>query len=239
MTISFVQKRSTLLIAAAVTLLAGGAWTMSHRADAVAAETPLAQQAPAVAVTTTAVQERDVPLYLAGVGTVTANANAVHAINKAQLNNAKPLKVSAYTRTGNEVLATGELILVNNQIDTTSGSVQLKARFTNKQHKLWPGQYVNINLQMDDHALALTLPSAAIQRNQEGTYGYLVKADNTVALQPVKVARIQDDIAVVTDGLQQSQRVVLDGQICQVSVSATFIKRPIGTTLLAIAILLI
>jgi len=368
MTTSFVQKRSTLLIAAAVSLLAGGAWTLSHRADAVAAETPLAQQAPAVAVTTTEVQQRDVPLYLSGVGNVTANASvtvkvridgqldkvaftegqdvkagqllaqidpralqaqleqaqaqkardeaqlinakidlqrytslreqdaatqqqldtqkalatqleatvktdqaqidyakvqlsytkitapisgrtgtrlidagnivhaadatglvvinqidpitvlftlpedAVHGINKAQLDSHKPLKVIAYARTSNEVLATGDLVLVNNQIDTTSGSVQLKARFTNKQHKLWPGQYVNINLQMDDHGLALTLPSAAIQRNQEGTYVYIVKADNTVALQPVKVARIQDDIAVIADGLQQSQRVVLDGQ---------------------------
>jgi len=138
--------------------------------------------------------------------------DAVHTINKAQLNNAKPLKVTAYTRTSNEALATGDLILVNNQIDTTSGSVQLKARFTNKQHKLWPGQYVNVNLQIDDHALALTVPAAAIQRNQEGTYVYIVKGDNSVALQPVKVARIQDGIAVLSDGLQQSQRVVLDGQ---------------------------
>src|SRR5450830_282865 len=369
MTTSFIQKPSTLLISAAiVVLIGGGAWALMHRTDAMAAPNPQVQQGPAISVTTVQVQERDVPLYLAGVGTVTANASvtvkvridgqldkvaftegqdvkagqllaqidpralqaqleqveaqkardqaqlsnakidlqrytslreqdaatqqqldtqkalvgqldatvktdqaqidyakvqlsytkikapiggrtgarlvdagnivhaadatglvvinqidpitvlftlpedAVHTINKAQLNNAKPLKVTAYTRTSNEALATGDLILVNNQIDTTSGSVQLKARFTNKQHKLWPGQYVNVNLQMDDHALALTVPAAAIQRNQEGTYVYIVKGDNSVALQPVKVARIQDGIAVLSDGLQQSQRVVLDGQ---------------------------
>lgn len=137
---------------------------------------------------------------------------AVPAINHAQLSSHKPLKVTAYARTGNEPLATGTLILLNNQIDTTSGTVQLKARFTNQQHTLWPGQYVNINLQMDDHAPALTLPAAAIQRNQQGTYVYVVKADETVAIQPVKVARIQDGIAVLSQGVEASQRVVLDGQ---------------------------
>jgi len=90
--------------------------------------------------------------------------------------------------------------------------VQLKARFANPQHKLWPGQYVNINLQMSEHTPSLTVPAAAIQRNQEGTYVYLVKADNTVALQPVKVVRIQDGVAIISDGLEQSQRIVLDGQ---------------------------
>jgi multidrug efflux system membrane fusion protein len=137
---------------------------------------------------------------------------AVPAINKAQLKHSKPLKVTAYARSNNEKLATGKLILLNNQIDTTSGTVQLKGRFSNPQHTLWPGQYVNVQLQMDEHAPSLTLPAAAIQRNQQGTYVYVVKEDNTAAIQPVKLARIQDGIAVITEGLQESQRVVLDGQ---------------------------
>jgi len=137
---------------------------------------------------------------------------AVPAVNKSQLKHSKPLKVTAYTRSNQEQLAVGTLILVNNQIDTTTGTVQLKARFSNPQHTLWPGQYVNINLQMDEHAPSLTLPAAAIQRNQQGTYVYLIKEDETAAIQPVKVARIQDGIAVITDGLQEGQRVVLDGQ---------------------------
>lgn len=137
---------------------------------------------------------------------------SVPAINKAQLKHSKPLKVTAYARSSNEKLASGKLILLNNQIDTTSGTVQLKGRFSNPQHTLWPGQYVNVQLQMDEHAPSLTLPAAAIQRNQQGTYVYLVKEDNTAVIQPVKLARIQDGIAVISEGLQASQRVVLDGQ---------------------------
>src|SRR5450830_144787 len=76
MTTSFIQKRSTLLISAAVVVLVGGgSWALMHRTDAVAAPNPQAQQGPAISVTTTKVEERDVPLYLTGVGTVTANAS--------------------------------------------------------------------------------------------------------------------------------------------------------------------
>ena len=136
---------------------------------------------------------------------------AVPAINRAQLASRKPLKVNAYARSNQESLGSGNLILLNNQIDTTNGTVQLKARFNNTQHLLWPGQYVNVQLQMDEHAPALTLPAAAIQRNQKGTYVYLVKADDTVTMQQVEVARIQDGVAVLKNGVEQAQRVVLDG----------------------------
>jgi len=122
------------------------------------------------------------------------------------------LKAIAYARDTAQPLATGDLILVNNQIDTSSGTVQLKARFANPQHALWPGQYVNVNLIMGDHGNVLTVPAAAIQRGQDGTYVYLVSADNTASMQPVVVARIQDGIAVVSNGLTLDQRVVVDGQ---------------------------
>jgi multidrug efflux system membrane fusion protein len=136
---------------------------------------------------------------------------SVPAINRAQLNGTS-LNVVAAPRDSDQALAEGKLILLNNQIDTTNGTVQLKARFANAQHQLWPGQYVNVKLLLKDSEQALTLPSPAIQRNQDGTYVYVVQPDDTTKIVPVKVARIQDGIAVISQGLESGQRVVVDGQ---------------------------
>lgn len=134
------------------------------------------------------------------------------AINKALHGNQLPLKVAAYDRQSNQALATGRLTLLNNQIDTTSGTVQLKATFENPTHVLWPGQYVNIRLYLTDIPQALTLPAAAVQRGQDGTYVYVVNADTSVKTQAVHVAQIQEGIAVIDTGLTNGEKVVVDGQ---------------------------
>ncbi|KAF1043385.1 MAG: Multidrug resistance protein MdtA [Herbaspirillum frisingense] len=139
---------------------------------------------------------------------------SVGAINRAQRDSQHGLMVTAYARESQEPLATGKLVLLDNQINTTNGTVQLKARFDNAEHKLWPGQYVNARLQMNAHGNALTLPAAAIQRNQQGTYVYAVDDQDKASVKPVKVDRIQDGIAVLAadNSLAADQRVVLDGQ---------------------------
>ena len=125
----------------------------------------------------------------------------------------EPLVVQAYPRTGNELLGTGKLVLLNNQIDTTSGTVQLKGSFANPTHTLWPGQYVNVRLVLGQRRQALTVPAAAVQRSQSGTYLYRVDADGkTVQAQAIEVASIQDGIAVIDKGVSAGQRVVVDGQ---------------------------
>ncbi len=125
----------------------------------------------------------------------------------------KPVPVQAFAREGNQLLATGTLTLLNNQIDTTSGTVQLKASFQNAQHNLWPGQYVNVRLILGTRAKALTVPEQAVQRSQTGVYLYVVDdAAKTVENRPVTVAQIQDGIAVITSGVEANQRVVVDGQ---------------------------
>jgi multidrug efflux system membrane fusion protein len=135
----------------------------------------------------------------------------VLAINKAQLNGAA-LNVAATSRDTEQSLAEGKLILLNNQIDTANGTVQLKARFANPQHQLWPGQYVNVKLLLKDKEQALTVPAAAIQRSQDGTFVYAVEPDDTTKITPVKLSRIQDGIAVIASGVDAGQRIVLDGQ---------------------------
>ncbi len=122
------------------------------------------------------------------------------------------LAVRAFSRNGTELLGSGKLTLLNNQIDTTSGTVQLKGTFANPTHALWPGQYVNVRLVLGQRAQALTIPAAAVQRGPDGTYVYAVGDDGrTVQIRPVQVANIQDAVAIIDKGLAAGQKVVVDG----------------------------
>jgi multidrug efflux system membrane fusion protein len=129
------------------------------------------------------------------------------------LDGKKPLLVQAFPRGGTALLGVGTLTLLNNQIDTSTGTVQMKASFPNPQHNLWPGQYVNMRLLLGTRVKALTVPEAAVQRSQSGVYAYVVDADGkTVQSRTISVAQIQDGIAVIDGGLGAGQRVVVDGQ---------------------------
>jgi multidrug efflux system membrane fusion protein len=129
------------------------------------------------------------------------------------LDTKKPVLAQAFPRDGGAMLGTGTLTLLNNQIDTTSGTVQLKASFANPQHNLWPGQYVNVRLILGARAKAITVPEAAVQRSQNGVYIYVVdEQTKTAQSRTVSVAQIQDGVAVVSTGLQPTDRVVVDGQ---------------------------
>jgi multidrug efflux system membrane fusion protein len=138
--------------------------------------------------------------------------DAFQNINRALRASPQALPVLAYARNGDEMLGQGSLILLNNQIDTSSGTVQLKARFPNAEHKLWPGQYVNARLVLGQRRQALTVPAGVVQRGPNGVYAYVVDADSTARMQPIQVADIQDGVAVIEHGLSAGQRVVLDGQ---------------------------
>lgn len=134
--------------------------------------------------------------------------DTIHAIDSK-----KPLLVQAFPRAGTALLGSGTLTLLNNQIDTTTGTVQLKASFPNPQHKLWPGQFVNLHLVLGTRVKALTVPEAAVQRSQAGVFTYVVDDETkTVKNQPISVIQIQDGIAVIGSGLAANQRVVVDGQ---------------------------
>lgn len=136
---------------------------------------------------------------------------SVPAINAA-MNLGQPLPVVAYARDSNEPLETGTLVLLNNQIDTTTGTVQLKGRFDNPRHRLWPGLYVNARLVLDAHETVLTVPAAAVQRSQTGTFVYAVDDSGVAQPQAVTVERMQDGLAIIQTGLTAGQRVVVDGQ---------------------------
>ncbi|MGB6055428.1 MAG: efflux RND transporter periplasmic adaptor subunit, partial [Burkholderiaceae bacterium] len=142
----------------------------------------------------------------------TLPGDAFQRINDALHASTEPLPVLAYARDGAVALGQGRLVLLNNQIDTTSGTVQLKGSFANPEHRLWPGQYVNVRLLLGRRRQALTVPAAVVQRGPDGVYAYVVGDDHTARVTPIRVTDIQDDVAVIEAGLQAGDRVVLDGQ---------------------------
>jgi multidrug efflux system membrane fusion protein len=142
----------------------------------------------------------------------TVPEEAFQDVNKALHASVEPLQVLAYPRDSNTALGSGKLVLLNNQIDTSTGTVQMKASFANPQHALWPGQYVNVRLVLRHDPNALTVPAAAVQRSQDGTFVWLVGDDNKAMNRPVKVGPVQDGVAVIESGVQAGQRVVIDGQ---------------------------
>lgn len=123
------------------------------------------------------------------------------------------LKVTARDRSDNRVVAEGTLSVIDNQIDATTGTFRLKAEFANTDKSLWPGQFVNIRLEVGALAGAVTVPTQALQRGPDGSYVYLVKDDSSVALQPVKPgAEAPGGRSVVLEGLKAGEKVVTEGQ---------------------------
>ena len=121
------------------------------------------------------------------------------------------LAVDAYNRDKTQKLASGSLLTVDNEIDPNSGTAKLKALFDNHDEALFPNQFVNVRLLLDTKRGEVIVPSAAIQRGSQGTYVYVIKADGTVDLRPVKVGIVEGDNTSVDSGLEAGEAVVTDG----------------------------
>jgi len=125
---------------------------------------------------------------------------------------AAPPKVIALSTDGKRVLSTGELALINNQVDTTSGTIRLKAVFANKDHALWPGQAVSTRLLVDTLKDATVIPDDAVQHGTDGLYAFSVNQDNKAELHKIQVTRSIDGRSVVDSGLTPGQQVITAGQ---------------------------
>jgi membrane fusion protein, multidrug efflux system len=121
------------------------------------------------------------------------------------------LPVDAYDRSQTTKLASGRLMTIDNQIDTTTGTVKLKAQFDNQDESLFPNQFVNIQMLVDTLADATVIPAAAVQRGSPGTFVYVVGADETVSVRPVKLGAAEGGRVAVQSGLQPGDQVVVDG----------------------------
>jgi membrane fusion protein, multidrug efflux system len=140
----------------------------------------------------------------------TAPEDQLPYINEAQA--AQPLKVIALTTDGKKQLSEGSLAVVNNQVDTTSGTIRLKAVFDNKNHALWPGQSVSTRLLVTTLKDATVVPDDAVQHGTDGLYAFAVNGDNKAELRKIKVSKSIDGRSVIDEGLSPGERVIVAGQ---------------------------
>lgn len=122
-----------------------------------------------------------------------------------------PLRVLALDRANRLPIAQGELAVIDNLIDQTTGTIKLKATFPNEDKKLWPGQFVNVRLLVRTDAGVPVVPAAAIQRGPEGDFVYIAE-DGVAHTRKLSVARNAEGLAVIAQGLAVGERVIVDGQ---------------------------
>jgi multidrug efflux system membrane fusion protein len=119
--------------------------------------------------------------------------------------------VLAFDQDDRKQLATGKLLLINNQIDQSTSTIQLKAEFPNDDERLWPGEFVHIRVLVATRKNAVTIPTVALQRGPEGFYVWVVKPDETVEQRPI-TAETADDVIIASKGLNPGETVVVEGQ---------------------------
>ena len=125
---------------------------------------------------------------------------------------AGPVAAAAYDQAGTRLLDRGTLLLINNQADPASGTVQLKAVFPNEKRFLWPGTFANVTLTLRTVHNGLTIPTDAVQQGAKGPFVFVVNPDNTVTGTPIEVQQRERGVALVSHGLQPNQTVVEQGQ---------------------------
>jgi len=134
-------------------------------------------------------------------------------LEEIRLNQIKaPLEADAYSNDGKTKLAVGELTLIDNQVDASTGTIRLKAQFANEDELLWPGAFVAMRLVVSTRKNAVTVPAQTIMAGANGSYAYVIKPDNTVERRPVTVFATQDGVAVIKSGLQAGEKIVVEGQ---------------------------
>jgi multidrug efflux system membrane fusion protein len=123
-----------------------------------------------------------------------------------------PLTALAFSQDDKTELDRGQVLLIDNEIDQTTGTARLKATFANRAHRLWPGLFVNVRLLIDTRQDGLTVAASVVQRGPEGTYAYVIKPDGTAVSRSIAVSQITNGRALVDSGLTVNDQVVVDGQ---------------------------
>jgi multidrug efflux system membrane fusion protein len=136
------------------------------------------------------------------------------------------VKVEATLPQSTEAGAAGELAVINNQVDSTTGTVMLRAVFPNQEEKLWPGQFLNLTLTLGQLANATVVPSQAVQTSQSGEFVFVVKPDGTVEKRPVRLGLSRAGETVVQQGIAPGETVVTDGQLRLVPGAKVEVKIP-------------
>jgi membrane fusion protein, multidrug efflux system len=122
------------------------------------------------------------------------------------------VNVLAFDQDNTHEMAAGALLLIDNQIDQTTSTIRLKARFTNEDKRLWPGEFVRVRVLIDTLKDAATVPAAVVQRSSQGPFAWVIAEDNTAESRPIVVGPADGDRIVVANGLKPGERVVVSGQ---------------------------
>ena len=130
----------------------------------------------------------------------------------ARMRTGTPLIAEAYDRDNSEKIATGKLLTIDNQIDTTTGTYKLKAVFDNSRNELFPNQFVNMHLLVETAKNVIIVPTTAVLHGPKGTYVFAVAQGNTVKMQEVTLAHSTGDLSGISSGLAAGEVVVVDGQ---------------------------
>jgi multidrug efflux system membrane fusion protein len=123
-----------------------------------------------------------------------------------------PVEVIAYDQDNRRALATGTLLLIDNQIDPATSTIKLKAMFPNRDEQLWPGEFVNARVLVETRPNAVVVPSGAVQRGPNGLFVWVVAANDVAEPRPIEAGPRTEQLTVVTSGLSGGERVVIDGQ---------------------------
>ena len=145
------------------------------------------------------------------------------------------LRVLAYPKGQSGGPAAGRLTFIDNGVDTTTGMVKLKGTYQNKDRRLWPGQFVDVALELSTQKNAIVVPTKAIQTGQQGEYVYIVRTDSTAEARPVKTVGVYQNLTLIAEGLKSGEHVVVNGQMrvapnAKVVVQGTLPGTPTDTT---------
>jgi len=122
-----------------------------------------------------------------------------------------PLAADALRSDNSKVIESGKLTVVDNQVDSSTGTVKLKAEFPNASVQLWPGQFVNVRLLVDTLKNVTIIPTGAVQRGPNGTFVYVVGDDSKAAMRPIKIERQDENQTVIASGIKPGDKVVTNG----------------------------
>jgi multidrug efflux system membrane fusion protein len=123
------------------------------------------------------------------------------------------LRADAAVAGSSDLPSTGTVTFIDNSVDQTTDTIRLKATFPNADHRLWPGQFVEVTLRLSVDEHAIVAPAIAVQPSQQGTFVWVVNPDQTVVLRPVTVTRSEGQASVIGSGLRAGEVVVTDGQL--------------------------
>ena len=123
-----------------------------------------------------------------------------------------PVEVTAFSQDNSRVLSTGTLLLIDNFVDQASATMRLKAVFANADERLWPGDFVNARVSLAVQRNVVTIPSVAIQRGPDGIFTWVVAPGNLAQARPITSGPTSGDLTIITSGIEEGERVVVDGQ---------------------------